>query len=118
MYPAQTHHIGAPLTNAAIPPVSQSGPSADRPTPRRLQDHEYLHTTHPDTGEAVVFLPGETLPDWACPRTDSDDLERPSEPKPVTTRGTRPRGRPHTNKLEAKADTGETTGGRDVETLD
>lgn len=26
---------------------------------------DYLNTTHPDTGVAVVFVPGERLPDWA-----------------------------------------------------
>lgn len=25
----------------------------------------YLHTVHPDTGNEVVFVPGEALPDWA-----------------------------------------------------
>jgi len=25
----------------------------------------YLHTVHPDTGQEVVFVPGEALPDWA-----------------------------------------------------
>lgn len=25
----------------------------------------YWHTTHPDTGEHVVFAPGEALPPWA-----------------------------------------------------
>jgi hypothetical protein len=25
----------------------------------------YLHTVHPDTGNDVVFVPGEALPDWA-----------------------------------------------------
>lgn len=27
--------------------------------------HGYLHTTHPDTGNEVVFVPGEALPEWA-----------------------------------------------------
>ncbi|WP_258802632.1 hypothetical protein [Pseudarthrobacter sp. NS4] len=26
---------------------------------------DYLHTVHPDTGNEVVFVPGEALPDWA-----------------------------------------------------
>jgi hypothetical protein len=24
----------------------------------------FIHATHPDTGTAVVFLPGELLPEW------------------------------------------------------
>lgn len=27
---------------------------------------DYLHTTHPDTGNEVVFVPGEALPEWAA----------------------------------------------------
>lgn len=26
---------------------------------------DYVHTTHPDTGIEVVFVPGEALPPWA-----------------------------------------------------
>lgn len=26
----------------------------------------YIRATHPDHGEAVVFVPGELLPDWAA----------------------------------------------------
>ncbi len=26
---------------------------------------DYLHTTHPETGVEVVFVPGEALPEWA-----------------------------------------------------
>jgi hypothetical protein len=25
---------------------------------------DYIHTTHPDTGLDVVFVPGEAVPDW------------------------------------------------------
>jgi hypothetical protein len=28
---------------------------------------DWVHTTHPDTGTDVVFVPGETLPAWARP---------------------------------------------------
>lgn len=27
---------------------------------------DYLHTTHPETGNEVVFVPGEALPEWAA----------------------------------------------------
>lgn len=30
--------------------------------PRLARRH--IHTTHPDHGEPVVFVPGELLPDW------------------------------------------------------
>lgn len=25
---------------------------------------DYVHTTHPETGRKVVFVPGEALPEW------------------------------------------------------
>lgn len=27
---------------------------------------DYLHITHPETGNEVVFVPGEALPEWAA----------------------------------------------------
>ena len=44
---------------AAIPaPEAQAPPvTAD----------DYVHAVHPDTGLDVVFVPGETLPDWVAP---------------------------------------------------
>lgn len=27
---------------------------------------DFLHTTHPETGNEVVFVPGEALPEWAA----------------------------------------------------
>lgn len=40
--------------------------AATRPAPRIATD--YVHTTHPDTGLQVVFVPGERLPAWAVER--------------------------------------------------
>lgn len=32
---------------------------------------DYVHTTHPDTGVDVTFIPGEALPEWArSPKTE------------------------------------------------
>lgn len=32
---------------------------------------DYVHTTHPDTGVDVTFIPGEALPEWArSPQTE------------------------------------------------
>lgn len=36
----------------------------------RVTARDYVHTTHPDTGLDVVFVPGETLPQWLV-----DELE-------------------------------------------
>ncbi|MDI3210496.1 hypothetical protein [Arthrobacter sp. AL12] len=42
----------------------------------------YLNTTHPDTGLAVVFVPGEALPDWAL--AVQDERNAPTGPGEVT----------------------------------
>jgi hypothetical protein len=47
---------------------------ARRPAGR--QSPGYLHTVHPDHGEPVVFVPGETLPDWAAQALDAYEAER------------------------------------------
>jgi hypothetical protein len=31
---------------------------------------DYGHTVHPETGEDVVFIPGEALPDWVVAVAD------------------------------------------------
>lgn len=36
----------------------------------------YLHTVHPDTGNEVVFVPGEALPDWAVKVQNEAQAER------------------------------------------
>lgn len=42
----------------------------------------YLHTVHPDTGNEVVFVPGEALPDWAVKVQNERVAERlRSEPR-------------------------------------
>lgn len=43
---------------------------------------DYLHTTHPDTGLDVVFVPGETLPDWALAVQRQRDAPPAPEPLP------------------------------------
>ncbi|HMO12003.1 MAG TPA: hypothetical protein PKB06_11005 [Actinotalea sp.] len=49
------------------PIVSQVGPPA--PMRPRTMATDYVHAVHPDTGHAVVFVPGETLPEWVAPGT-------------------------------------------------
>ena len=36
----------------------------------------YLHTVHPNTGNEVVFVPGEALPDWAVKVQNGQVVER------------------------------------------
>lgn len=43
---------------------------------------DYLNTTHPDTGLAVVFVPGEALPDWALAAQQKRNA--PAEPEELT----------------------------------
>jgi hypothetical protein len=41
-------------------------PQRDQPRPpRQPRCRAYLHTTRPDNGVPVVFVPGDTLPAWA-----------------------------------------------------
>jgi hypothetical protein len=58
------------------PPVwYQAGgrPQRDQPRPPRPQRcRAYLHTTRPDNGVPVVFVPGDTLPVWAQELTQTN----------------------------------------------
>lgn len=54
--------------------VSEAGPPADQPIAAIATD--YVHVVHPDTGVAVVFVPGETLPAWAAPAESAADGAR------------------------------------------
>lgn len=42
--------------------VSEASPS---PVVQPRVATDYVHTVHPETGVDVVFVPGESLPDWA-----------------------------------------------------
>lgn len=43
---------------------------------------DYLNATHPDTGLAVVFVPGERLPDWALDIQEGKQAD-PQPPAPT-----------------------------------
>lgn len=43
---------------------------SDRVLPPRIA-RGYVHTTHPDTGLVVVFVPGEALPAWVTEKEAS-----------------------------------------------
>lgn len=45
--------------------TSQAGPPVDSPSATQRIATDYINTVHPDTGTAVVFVPGETIPEWA-----------------------------------------------------
>ncbi|WPU08096.1 hypothetical protein [Pseudarthrobacter oxydans] len=47
----------------AVPEIGVSGLTTGGGAERISQG--YLHTVHPDTGNEVVFVPGEALPAWA-----------------------------------------------------
>ncbi|MGX1160410.1 hypothetical protein FBY31_1222 [Arthrobacter sp. SLBN-100] len=47
----------------AVPEIGVSGLTTGGGAERISQG--FLHTVHPDTGNDVVFVPGEALPDWA-----------------------------------------------------
>ncbi len=49
-------------TSADLPRFDQTG-GVSGPPARYATG--WLHTTHPDTGQPVVFQAGELLPDWA-----------------------------------------------------
>ena len=55
---------------AAADDAVQNRPDAVPAVPRHVVADRYVHLTHPDHGEAVVFVPGERLPSWAV-----DELE-------------------------------------------
>lgn len=44
--------------------VSSVGPSEPRSPRAHRVATDYVHAVHPDTGIAVVFVPGEMLPGW------------------------------------------------------
>lgn len=64
--------------------------------PRRLSPG-YIHAIHPDHGEAVVYTPGQLLPEWVCDRLDAgaplllDDLPDSFTLGDVPPKGARPR---------------------------
>jgi hypothetical protein len=51
----------------------------------------FLHVVHPDTGNEVVFVPGEALPDWAV-TVQKERLAELLRPAPVKAepKGNRP----------------------------
>lgn len=46
-------------------PALTDDPSDDGPIDLGAVATGYVNTTHPDTGQQVVFVPGDKLPDWA-----------------------------------------------------
>ncbi|MFJ6155555.1 hypothetical protein ACIQF8_01285 [Pseudarthrobacter sp. NPDC092184] len=52
---------------AAAVAVPESGPALTTSGGNRYGIAlDFLHTTHPETGNEVVFVPGEALPEWAA----------------------------------------------------
>lgn len=49
----------------------------------------YLHTVHPDTGNEVVFVPGEALPDWAVKVQNDHRVAERLRPAPRVAEGRR-----------------------------
>ncbi len=79
-----TEHIkvgGTVQTRKPKGKVSEAGEAPERTQPVILTD--YLHTTHPDTGVDVVFVPGEALPQWAAEAKAAEDTHTA---KPATPR--------------------------------
>lgn len=58
--------------------AQEQGPSSTHTPPRVANG--FVHATRPD-GVAVVFSPGEALPDWAPTSDDADD-QTPDVPEP------------------------------------
>jgi len=47
------------------------------PEPRRqVLAENYVHAVHPDHGEAVVYVPGQALPDWVVDAMDAGRFHR------------------------------------------
>jgi len=55
---------------------------------------DYLHTTHPETGIEVVFVPGEALPEWAMAAQAANERQAlaklPGLPPQAELKGKRP----------------------------
>lgn len=61
----------------------------------------YLHTVHPDTGQEVVFVPGEALPDWAIEVQNTQVADR-HRTRAATAKGA-PAGKRAVRSSEGKA---------------
>lgn len=57
---------GLESAEAAATVVSESRRGLAVNTARHSFAEDYVHATNPETGAAVVFVPGEALPDWAA----------------------------------------------------
>lgn len=77
-----TEHIkvtGTVQTRKPKGDVSEAGPAPEKAQPVILDD--YLHTTHPDTGVDVVFVPGEAIPQWAAQAKAAEDKHATETPQ-------------------------------------
>ncbi|MEQ4518501.1 hypothetical protein ABLI39_03945 [Pseudarthrobacter sp. B907] len=62
----------------------------------------FLHTVHPDTGNDVVFVPGEALPDWAV-AVQTEQVAARMRPRAATEQQEAAKGRKSIKSAEAGA---------------